>query len=85
MIRLIKNCFHLLKETPNYTEPQNILSYYNFLSNGYGIENLLASLPRSGFNFVATVLSVAYDLSQNGNGQYFWKGKWIHNREIFKL
>lgn len=60
------------------------LAYQKFCNNGLGINNLCASLPRSGYNLLATSLSVAVDLEQGGNGEFNWKnGRWEHPSEVF--
>jgi len=60
------------------------MAYQKFCENGLGLTNLCASLPRSGYNLLATSLSVAVDLERGGKGDFYWRnGRWEHPSEIF--
>jgi hypothetical protein len=45
--------------------------------------NMLATLPRSGFNWFKLMLNVAYDLSQGGDGDYHYKANsWVTKYQL---
>ena len=58
-------------------------NHYRFFLTAFGKRNLFATLPRSGTNYTDLLLDVAYDLSEGGNGHYYYEGiSWIRNYRL---
>lgn len=59
------------------------LRHVKFAFTHFGHNNLLASLPRSGFNYTRVVLNLALDLSEGGVGNYsYGDDHWFTEREM---
>lgn len=55
-----------------------------YLMTKYEIERLLVTLPRSGYNYLKTVLNVAKDRSNGGSGDYWYEDRvWKCAIELF--
>lgn len=70
--------------------PRRIPGLIRFTLTAYRKRNLLASLPRSGYNYSALVLNVAQDIAHGGTGDYAYDGiaggDWVPARQrVFPL
>ncbi len=60
-------------------------NYCQFVITAFGKRNLMTSLPRSGTNYTKVLINVAYDLSKNGDGNYYYNnGQWQPKYWLFQ-
>lgn len=59
------------------------LECVRFYFTAYGVRRALATLPRSGVNYMLLVFNIALDIAQGGTGDYYYQQKdWKSNYNI---